>query len=139
MTVDLYSLGPPCQPFSDARGDRHTSNPRDHDLFPVVFGAVGSAMSSIDEVKPLRLMLEEVGGFGKAFAKNDPETGLERAEHRIMHMVRDDGTQHFCAYAVASVDLASWVDQARFRYRQLAGESTRLSRLPLNAIMLFND
>ena len=97
-------------------------------MFPTLFGSVGSALSSIETVKPKRVMIEEVGGLGKAFSKSDLETGLQMIEHRVMQMRRDDGTQLFCAYAVASVDLATWLNQSRFRYGELANKPARRLR-----------
>ena len=120
LTLDLLTLSPPCQPFSDLRGDRFTSTPRKHRLFPVLFGDVGSAMSLMEIQQPLMLMMEEVGGIAKPYTRNDLTTGLQDAEERIMAVKRDaanGGTaQHFVAYAVVIVDARTWVSQARLRY-----------------------
>ena len=59
-SVDILSICPPCQPFSQLRGNRLEKTPKQHELFNTVFGEQGPLKSLTRRLLPRVIIGEEM-------------------------------------------------------------------------------
>ena len=107
----------PCSPFSEFRAGRSKTDIQKHPMFPVTFGSSGSALSLCEVICPKRLMMESVIGFRKELSPFDRRTPMDLWRAFVNEMQRPDGTKHFAASGVVTLDTSTIVDNKRHSLR----------------------
>ena len=116
LSTDLMVADGPCQPYSTKSGTRAAGgDPRDHDLYHVMFGDHDSIPALVRLILPHRLSSEQVGGFKNAYSKEDPTTPLQAWGELMLGIKRGNGKQHFAAMGSVKVCCSGLVTVVRER------------------------
>jgi site-specific DNA-cytosine methylase len=115
---DIMLLGPPCQPFSQLRGDRFKTNCEDHRLFGATFGGLdcteGSVLEVLQSLMPRVAVVEQVLGFTRA----DPVSGISPMSEflqRVRDMKTEDSQLLYPICHVFDMDPKAWLKISRPR------------------------
>jgi site-specific DNA-cytosine methylase len=112
---DIMLLGPPCQPFSQLRGDRFETNCEDHRLFGATFGGdEGSVVEVLQSLMPRVAVVEQVLGFTRA----DPVSGISPISvflRKVRDMKTGDSQLLYPVCHVFDMDPKAWLKIARPR------------------------
>jgi hypothetical protein len=115
LTTDLLSGDAPCQAWTAGRADRHTTNPRKHKSYTVLFGRTGSVCSLCEITLPHRLHVEEVEGFMLPYSSVDGTTGVQELREWALALKRPDGSNHFAGWGCRSQNASTWANHKRYR------------------------
>ena len=88
---------------------------KDHPLFNVMFGDSDSVMSILRRTRPSVFMSEQVSGFSKPWQKGSDHSPKSDLVEEVMCIQRPDGSQHFKASAVLSLNSSTFVRGSRPR------------------------
>lgn len=116
--ADLIVFGPPCQPYTQQRADRHKTNCEEHPLFRSTFGTsddsdAGSVLETVTALKPRAIVVEQVMGFSRP----DPVSRKVPLADFIKSLkaVQEDDQQLYKHIHIFQMDPKPWLLVARPR------------------------
>ena len=113
--IDVAIMCAPCPPYSIMR-DHSKVSVRDHELYDVLFGNVGSVVSVCITLKPRAFLSEQVMGFLRPHSSEELVTPMEELFEKLKSIGGKDGEPHFTGVGYTVLNSSVFVPNRRERY-----------------------